>query len=121
MAHRNQLAPFISIESLPCNFYGDPRILDPGLWRAYGRQVPACPTVPKVHVTAEPLTHKFAPGFKWSTETNSRRLYPSEARCATFMATLGFWTLACGRACGRSHDTWQRSGRLSQSFRTPQK
>ena len=77
-----------------------------GFWtlacgRAYGRQVPACPTVQKVHVTAEPLTHKFAPGFKWRTETNSRRLFPSKARRATFMATLGFWTLACGRAYGR--------------------
>ena len=37
MAHRNLLTAFFSVEGVPGNFYGDPRIWDLGLWLAYGQ------------------------------------------------------------------------------------
>ena len=66
--------------------------------RAAGYQV--YPAIRKVHKTTKPLTHKFAPGFKWRTETYSRHSFPSKACLATLMATsdLGPWPVAGLRA-----------------------
>ena len=100
MAHRNLLTAFFPVEGVPGNFYGDPRIWDLGLWLAYGQPGTRFTPPSKKFTTTGPLTHKFAPGFKWRTETYSRHSFPSKACLTTFMATLGFGTLACGWPTG---------------------
>ena len=100
MARRNLLTAFFSVEDVPDNFYGDPHL---GPWPVAGLRAAryqVYPALQKVHKAAGPLTHKFAAGFKWRTETYSRHSFPSKACLATFMATLGFGTLACGWPTG---------------------